>query len=72
MKTAKLLFKIFLRLLALPFVAGILIIRYAIVYIGHLSLFMVYGGEMAVYSKKVNSKTILDTYNKLDEFINLE
>ena len=59
--------KILLRLTTLPFYSVIVITRLVVIFFIHLYNFLVYGGEMITYNSKVNSHTILDVYNKMNE-----
>ena len=59
--------KYILRILAVPFVFGIITIRavYQIFY--ESCLFLLYGGEMINYREKNARKTIADIFQKLKE-----
>lgn len=59
--------KYFLRLLALPFVLGIVLIKQISTLITISWHFLLYGGELVRYNKETNQKTLYEVYCKLDE-----
>jgi len=59
--------KYILRLLGLPFFAGLLGISFIYQWFLKCFLFMKYGGEASNYNDKANRKTIADCFYKLQE-----
>jgi len=53
------------RLLAFPFVLGVMFIHSMYTLFAACVNFMRYGGEMNIYNKNTNSHTIKDVYEKL-------
>jgi len=53
------------RLLGLPFVFGFFLVHTIHTLISACYYFMRYGGEMALYNKQLNHKTIRDVYEKI-------
>lgn len=58
--------KIFLRLLACPFVLCLMIIRYTYELINHFILFLRYGGELIAYRKE-DAVTMLSIFRELEK-----
>jgi len=63
--------KYILRLITLPFVAGIFTISFSttliIAFLVTLKNYMIHGIEIIPYSKRTNAKTIMDIYNLVEE-----
>ena len=56
--------KVVQRILAFPFVFGVILIGYNVSVVHRSLLFLKYGGEWINYDKKMNRKTIQDHYNE--------
>ena len=59
------IFTIIGRILVFPFFTGIALVASIILFLLWIINYIIYGGEFIVYSKKVNRKTISETYEKL-------
>lgn len=60
--------KFICRIIALPFVFGLILVTYNVHVVKYSILFLLYGGEWITY-KKGERKTIQDIFKKLNENI---
>lgn len=67
MKNQPFILTLFIRLIAFPFFAGLLIVGHLQIYIRELIGFFRYGSETIIYTQKRNRVTIQDVFNKLQE-----
>lgn len=66
----KLINTIILRTLGFPFYVGIALTYFPYLMIRYIVLYVIYGGEAIVYSKKLDRKGMSDIYEKVEELIN--
>ena len=65
----KLIDTIIKRVLGFPLYAGIALTYFPYLMVRYIVLYVIYGGEAIVYSKKMDRKGILDVYEKVEELI---
>lgn len=67
MKNQPFILTLFIRLIAFPFFAGLLIVGHLQIYVREVIGFFRYGSETIIYTKIRNRTTIQDVFNKLQK-----